>query len=665
MLAVLLALVAQANDPDFAQLAVRAVTGPVAPHVDIHELRPRTVTPWAGGTRVRLQQRLHGLPVLGSEIVVSFDPSGDLVRTAGEPLSDLYTSPQPSVFQADAHDTAAHAAVLFAGADRSTWQRSELVYWVDAHERTRLVWKVDVGLSPLATWTVLVDAHAGGVVSAKAASFDARANVYQSNPTNGELIEVELAGVTGAELDGPNAFVVSCTEWNSQDNRCTTKQQLAQPDGGGNFLFQADPTNTDDPLAEVQMYHHLDRVAQYFADVHGANLPAIEGIVNFRLDNAFFGDADGDGIAEVAFGQGNTIDFAYDADVIYHEYGHAAFGSVVSGGGFFDADEYGISFAAASLNEGTADAFALALTGDPKLGEYAGTGFGLSAIRELDQDLRCPDDLYGESHEDGEVWAAAAWRMMADDRIGTELAADVFWGALTSWPSEVDWEVAGDSIGEVADDMLVAGVIDQGQHEAILEVGDDTGLIGCTRVVALDLGAEPTQAMYHPGFVGEDLNVPLQNQFSLDTPEGTYRLRVGVTEFDSSTSALAWNLYVRRGEPVGHDLETVFGQFERPIPADFDYMIEGTGVMDIYFDLPAEDGAPAPEFEFVPGETYYFSIASRADGSIGGFAFADVTVDGEALVLEQPAGSCACDGGSRAAWWLAPVALLTLRRRRG
>ncbi len=625
------------------------------------EIQPRVVLPWAAGTRVRMQQTLHGLPVLGEEIIVSMDLDGTVTRTLGEPLADLSVDPSPDLMAYTAENIAADAALQFSGASEIAWTPRSQLAIVVVDGTSRLVWKVDVGVSaPFSTWSVLVDAHTAALIDVSESTRSAKGNVYPTNPEVSDMVEVELVGLQGLDvLTGQYATVVSCDSWDGQ--ACTAKSNHAVADDNGDFLFEPDQTSADDPMAEVQMYHHVDLVSRYFADRHGVNLGSTEALVNFDMDNAFFGDADGDGRGEIAFGQTTRMDFAYDGDVIYHEFGHAVFGHVVSPGGFFDADEYGIDFAASGLNEGMADAFSMVLTGDPLLGEYAGTGFApfSKPIRDLSEPLNCPEDLYGESHEDGEVWASLAWQMMQDERIGTDLTSDVMYGALTSWPSDVGWEIAGNSVVEVADDMLAAGTIDSDEHAAILEIGDSSGVVGCGRVIALDDGAAPKQIMFHVGFLG-DVNIPVQSQLSLTAGEYATHLEFTVTDFASNTPELGWNLYVRRGEHIVHDLEPVYQDMMRPIPAEYDFVIEGTGD-DFTFELDIDDEDNLLE----PGATYYFSIASRADGTIGGFAMAEISVEGEVEHDDPPeeVGGCGCQTGPNAGWIVFMGLPLLLRRR--
>jgi len=593
-------------------------------------LRPRIVLPWAAGTRVRLEQELLGVKVHGHEVILSYNHQGEFVRSHGAPLDSVLLQPNPSFPLEEAALLAQDAVWLMYGSGTLWPARGELRVLIDGRGQTRLAWMIDVSVAkPIGTWRFFVDAHDGSPLHHEQTLWKARGNIYPTNPSVSDVEEADILGITGGGLLGEYAQVRSCTDWEGDDNNCATKETHAEADSNGDYLYEPDPLSYEDPFAEVQMYYHLDRISRWFLDefsfVHNFGIiqgRSIEAIVNFDYNNAFWGDADGDNIGEVAFGQTASYDYAYDADVIYHEFGHSVFGRIVNPG-FIGADSYGVEWATGGLNEGTADLFSLVLTNDPSLGEYAAGGFslGTSAIRDLEEDRHCPTDLFGESHRDGEIWGSLGWNMIDDELIGGALTAQLIYGALGTWASDVNWEEAGQSIVESAADMLEEDVISQEQHDAIISHGQASGVIGCGRVISLDDDQEPTLYMVHIGFMG-DINVPLGNQFSLNVDEYADRMRFRVKDFLRSDANLGWRLHVRRGEPVHHDLQAL-GGFEVPTPAEFDYMVDGDGD-DFEYELDLESDPPLE-----PGATYYFSLASRADGNIQGFAAAEITVDGD------------------------------------
>ena len=611
---------------------------------------PRLVQPWAGGTIVRLSQSLSGVLVQDRDLVVVLGVDGEVRRSVGAPVPATWVDPTPTLLVDDAIRIAIGAVVPLWGQAPVGQPRAALRVAFDRQDVPHLSWAIDLRLAePPSNWRVLVDAQDGTIRRTNRTSWDADGNVYGSNPSSSEPERAELPNLSGADwLDGTYAYVNSCEQWEQSGSNsifgggeCVAVAPHATPDAEGNYLYTIDAASLDDPMAEVQMYFHLDKVAAWFDDALGfAHGEAIEGIVNFSYRNAFFGDADDDGVGEVAFGQYQQVDFAYDGDVVAHEFGHSVISRAVQAA-FIGADEYGLEWAPGSLNEGSADLFSMALYGDPALGEYAGAGFGTSGpVRDMEADRRCPDDLYGESHRDGMIWGALGWNLMDDASIGRELTATLVFGAVLTWPSDVNWVQAGASLLESADDLLDAGVIDDSQREAIRAHVQAAGLVACERVIPLDDGVESTQLLVNGGLSGDFARVPATAQLSIDAPEGTRDIRFRIREFRSASPEIGWAVYVRRGDHVVHDLTVLLG-FDFPVPAVYDFVVEGSGD-GVDIELGADTDPP-----LVPGATYYFSLASTNLGGLPPLQFtnAEITVAGDKRVVEGDDDDSGEDGG--------------------
>jgi hypothetical protein len=140
------------------------------------------------------------------------------------------------------------------------------------------------------------------------------------------------------------------------------------------------------------------------------------------FNNAFFSPGAGNPISDlliggqdsIMFGQGPAVDFAYDADVISHEFTHAVIDTLgkLNPPGFEDAQ--GLTDDPGAMNEGLADYFSSALGGDPLVGEYGGknipgSGAAEGAVRDLTNKDLCADDRWGEVHQDSQAFSAALW----------------------------------------------------------------------------------------------------------------------------------------------------------------------------------------------------------------------------------------------------------------
>lgn len=612
---------------------------------DLRLLHPTTeltrstsrVLHWGGGHFVHVEQTLDGMPVAGGRIVMAYDHDASLRAIHGDTELRAPLSTTPSVPIETALALSAELAADLG--DGVLWPPRHELSLVRVGSRTHLAWAIDRSIrAPLSAFRFYIDAHNGGLLRTEQRLFTAQGEVYPSNPVSSELTEVTLNDVDEDSLSNDYAYVKSCSDFNNQTWICNAKESQATPDTEGNYFFDPDALGSPDPFSELQMFFHLDLVARWFETEFGFRTDfglagdAVEGLVNFPLQNAFYGDADGDGLPEVAFGEGGGVDYAYDADVVYHEFGHAVFGTVVeAGSGRFD--EYGRVSGPSALNEGSADLFSLAITGDSSLGEYAGaSALGSGAIRDLEDDRHCPTDIFGESHVDGEIWGAFGWNVIDDPILGSQIAAHLVFGALNSWGDEVTWQIAGESLLEANDALLDSDFIDEGQHAALLAHIEAAGLDDCGRVVRLDEDQRPTQLIRaRRTQSGEARASSLYTQFSLDAPVGAERLRFFVEDLNYDDPNGAYRVYVRRGQYVHHDLEDVEtpnGTFQFASVADYDFLVDGSEE-GVVVEL-TEDSEPPLE----PGATYFFAVAGYPGEKLEGRANGTITLRGTAEINE-------------------------------
>lgn len=112
------------------------------------------------------------------------------------------------------------------------------------------------------------------------------------------------------------------------------------------------------------------------------------------------------------FFQGDR-DFAYDGDVVFHEFMHAITTSLINKINSLGLDKWGIHSEPGSLNEAWSDYFSAAFTNDPAVGEYASIkgGYGEVALRNIENEASCPQSVIGEIHNDSLVWSGALWEI--------------------------------------------------------------------------------------------------------------------------------------------------------------------------------------------------------------------------------------------------------------
>lgn len=441
------------------QRASNVVLEKAAPAVAFEQLRwagsmsfgaARTVELTNGDRVVKAPQVHMGLPVAMRGIAVTFgDDAANLVTAKLE--EDLPSSVVPAIGATHA----AASASLSAGLTMDP-SRAMLMLWPTA-DGAKLVWGVDATAITGFPYhpVVIVDAQTGEVILKYNAVVSAKANVYPSNPVKSPtLISVDL-NVGPGKTTLENELIVSsnCIDPHMNivvmglDVHSCAPIQTAMPDAGGNYLIApGGDKEPEDSFSEVSMFYHANRAYKFFHDLDpklkvdvnsGAPLPTVSnlrlppglasgsftniGKQDLPLDpfqNAFFSPANPlfglafgiDGNA-MWFGQGPNKDYSYDGDVIYHEFTHAVVNVTLKLAGTPHMDEFGTSYSPGAMNEGLADYFSSALTGDPDVGEYATQDFapGAPFIRSLANPDTCPSAVGGEVHQDATMFSGSLW----------------------------------------------------------------------------------------------------------------------------------------------------------------------------------------------------------------------------------------------------------------
>ena len=422
-----------------------------------------------GETVVRFEQTHHGLPVIGRGAAVRLTSRGEELLTAIDLEEDL-PNVVPSLHAADAAKIAAKRAPGMITEDDA-----HLVVWPLAGGGSKLAYailpRIPAGI-PTAP-RIIVDAQTGKVLESRDMLSFAKATVYRTNPTKSPTLEsLDLALTPSASAAGhlTNEFLSSsnCIDRKSvrdlSFSGLKTKvhvcdiEQVATADGSGDYVYT--PTDVagaiesrTDNYAEVSMYYHSAKAYDFFRTLQGAadaqvvvdkplqviaNLQIPAGITSGNLvaaadpntpletfQNAFFSPAGG-GLGAIFqqlygfkggalwFGQGPQRDYAYDGDVVYHEFTHAVVDKTIKLQAWH-LDSRGAIDAPGAMNEALADYFSSAITGDPDVGEYASKDIsaGTSVIRTLANEDTCPTNVIGEVHYDSTLFSGALWSARA------------------------------------------------------------------------------------------------------------------------------------------------------------------------------------------------------------------------------------------------------------
>ncbi|MFO0610945.1 MAG: M36 family metallopeptidase [Polyangiaceae bacterium] len=417
----------------------------------------------SGDRLVKLPQMHDGLPVANRGATVVF--RGGVARVvAAKVETDFASETGPSVDEGVAR-AAAEARTGSAAVGTA------LVYWASP-EGASLSWAVLSGSVELGhRWVSIVDARTGEVtlVYDTVRELD-HASVFPSNPEKSpNLVDTVLpVGPNGLSnslveslncIDKKTVTSVSVMGFNVDVHVCDLLS-TAIPDANGDYTdMPAADTAPEDTYAEISMFYHANRAYSFFRtwdptlDVNGgkplatiSNLRIPQGFDTFDLNklknpdlplapfqNAFFAPADplfstvfGLNGGAMWFGQGPARDYSYDGDVVYHEFTHAVVAATVNFTGNPQLDEYGTVDSPGAMNEGIADYFSCALTGDPDVGEYASQDFapGSPAIRSLTATDQCPAAIGGEVHQDATLFSAGLWDVRS--KLADQAAKDAF-----------------------------------------------------------------------------------------------------------------------------------------------------------------------------------------------------------------------------------------------
>jgi Zn-dependent metalloprotease len=347
------------------------------------------------GTHHWYVQTYAGHPVLGSYFGRHVDLSGRVVS-----IQDGRLAVEGPVATAARLDRA--AALRAVGVSRG-----EAVLSVLPGARARLVWAVlsDDG------FRTLVDATTGAVVSRESAVKEATGSgkVFDPNP----VVTLEDQSLTDQKdrdyaalqpayfirdlrhLDGTGVLRGDFADVRGNKSRAESATL--------DFIYD----RSQEEFEQVMAYYHVTVAQEFiqslgFADI---NNESQDVRIQWGIDNsAYYPQQD-----YMRFGKGG-VDDAEDADVIWHEYGHAIQDSQVP---FF-----GEGHDAGSIGEGFSDYWAVTMSVPvnggfevPCVADWDSVSYTDEVphcLRRTDLDLTVEDQT-GRIHHDGQIWSRALW----------------------------------------------------------------------------------------------------------------------------------------------------------------------------------------------------------------------------------------------------------------
>jgi len=423
------------------------------------------------------------------------------------------------------------------------------------------------------------------------------------------------APVTRYVLENANVIALNCIDnhnlrsvdfgFGPRDIHICDQIHTAISNDDGDFMNEpilSGEGRFEDAFSEQMMYVHVNRAYEFYKTLGLRTLissstrrPApINAVANFRLpfnmnggggfsgagdpngalfpfDNAFFfasgeggGDVFGSDNDALIFGEGTSGDFAYDADVVYHEFGHAVIQSTSQITSVM-LDDFGLDSTPGGLNEGYPDYFSSALAGDPNVGEFAGQifqgGEAGTPIRAIDNQDTCPKNIVGETHADSTMWTGALWearmRVPAAQRATFDRAVYV---AMAGLPQESNFETAALNTLE-----QVFTIMGQAASSDAEQVFIRRGMIGCEH--RIETYSAPHGELYVEGRGSIDFSpfVPGYMQTKITIPSNRSELTVSYRAQPLANGTLDLRVLFSQDTPV----QFVYGETSIDNPGDF------------------------------------------------------------------------------------------------
>jgi Zn-dependent metalloprotease len=408
---------------DVSEAAVRHF---LADYADLFRLHPSTEdlmlvreVKSPAATHFVFEQRYEGLPVFGAGVAVHVDPDGFVRALTNESDPEIRLETTIPTVAAQAALEAAREHVGVVALRPGEKELAALVVYPLA-QSDRLAWQLTIpALDPLGTWDVFIDARTGelieqprdvnrysegrgrvyGFVNAVVATQDNKLLDQRDSNMAVPATAYQLVPLRDLEGNGYLDGLYVSTSGTPRGRRAFSRTNQ--------FLYE----RADDRFEEVMAYYYIDYSQRYiqslgFTTVN--NRQQIVAVNTITADNSFYDPR----TKRITFGSGG-VDDAEDAEVIWHEYGHALQDDQVP--------DFGLSREAHAMGEGFGDYWAASLSAllsqgfqEACIADWDAVSYSETdppCLRRVDGKKHYPEDVVGQAHLDGEIWSAALWHI--------------------------------------------------------------------------------------------------------------------------------------------------------------------------------------------------------------------------------------------------------------
>ncbi len=502
---------------------------------------------------VHFGMAFDGLPIYFRQAVVQIDDSFHIRRvTTDVPLTGAHITQHPLPDETAAKRWAGDHAISPRTVVGTGWIATQ-------NSGIRPVVKLDTrDENPKEPLELFVDAITGRVLHAEPIIWtaDPLGAVFVENPITTpkvEIVPLPFVDPEAERLYGTYARVESCVD----KENCKKTQSLAKVQEQGSFIYKpvVEEYAFDDPFAEVNAYYNITTMSSWAHDTLGWNgLFNEQTWITVKVGRAWYNAAYYEGNKKtepyIAFGQ-DLVDFAYDADVAYHEFGHAINKSIWKHP-WLKKTDLGSDISMFTIEEAFADIWAEHYADDPVMNNY------VLLSRTADNSLTCPEDIMGEGHMDARILSGLGWDIR--NEIGATAWGHIFYRSIHFLSSQAGFDDFADALVNSAKDIAEEDLLYGSEIHAdiIQKKAIERGLYNQDCADRLS----PMQEREHRFIYGYGrdrtgkYDFPFALQWKIEVPENTaaiklfFEWRYPLENDNGDEIEPGFKVHIRRGHPV-------------------------------------------------------------------------------------------------------------------